>query len=66
MCHNGITQCYLPPGIDDIPAFTPVKLVLDVSRQSKSDTARSLVSFSLYCGKVFVKFHLLVVDSKYM
>jgi len=25
----GITQCYLPPGKGDIPAFTPAKLVLD-------------------------------------
>jgi len=24
----GITQCYLPPGRGDIPAFTPAKLVL--------------------------------------
>ena len=27
---NGITQCYLPPGTDDIPAFTAAKLVLDL------------------------------------
>jgi len=26
----GITQCYLPPDSDDIPAFTPAKLVLDL------------------------------------
>jgi len=24
-CHNGITQCYLPPGRGDIPAFTPAE-----------------------------------------
>jgi len=27
----GITQCYLPPGRRDIPAFTPAKLVLDLA-----------------------------------
>ena len=28
----GITQCYLPPGRGDIPAFTPQpKLVLDLA-----------------------------------
>jgi len=26
-----ITQCYLPPGRDDFPAFTPEKLVLDLA-----------------------------------
>jgi len=28
---QGITQCYLPPGRDDIPAFTQPKLVLDLA-----------------------------------
>ena len=27
----GIKQCYLPPGRSDIPALTPVKLVLDLA-----------------------------------
>jgi len=29
----GITQCYLPPGRDDLPSFTPAsdKLVLDLT-----------------------------------
>jgi len=29
----GIIQCYLPPGRGNIPAFTPVKLVLDLATQ---------------------------------
>ena len=24
-CHNGVTQCYLPPGRGDIPALTPAE-----------------------------------------
>ena len=27
----GITQCYLPPGSGDIPAFTTAKLALDLA-----------------------------------
>ena len=27
----GITQCYLPPGSGDFPAFTPAKLVLNLA-----------------------------------
>jgi len=29
---HGITvlRCYLPPGRDDVPAFTPARLVLDL------------------------------------
>jgi len=27
----GITQCYLPPGTDDIPTLTQPKLVLDLA-----------------------------------
>ena len=27
----GITQCYLPPGRGDLPAFTSTKLVLDLA-----------------------------------
>ena len=27
----GITQCYLPPGRADIPAFTEAKLLLDLA-----------------------------------
>ena len=29
--HYGITQCYLPPGRGDIPAFTTAKLVLTLA-----------------------------------
>jgi len=28
---HGITQCYLPPGRGDTPAFTPTRLVLDLA-----------------------------------
>jgi len=33
----GITQCYLPPGRGDIPAFTPAKAVHVVSKHVATD-----------------------------
>jgi len=40
----GITQCYLPPGRGDIPAFTPAKLVLVLANPEGSKAESTATS----------------------
>ena len=40
----GITQCYLPPGRGDIPAFTPAKLVLVLATPEESQAESTATS----------------------
>jgi len=53
----GITQCYLPPGRGDIPAFTPAKTVLDLATPegfkaeltyTDNDASQTLLRHSLH------------------
>jgi len=58
----GITQCYLPPGRGEIPAFTPAKLVLDLATQERCKAElililniilnRNLMIFCIVCYEI--------------
>ena len=39
-----ITRCYLPPGRDDIAAFTPAKLVLNLATQEGCKAVQTKVA----------------------
>jgi len=61
----GITQCYLAPGIGDIPPFTPAKLVLNLATPEGCKAELTLVNYMFTHSFCKVDIFSCIVSLKY-
>ena len=67
-CHYVITQCYLPPGTGDIPAFTPSLKECRLKRQERKQTDdRTLrIDFLSRLTRSVMKTRLICIVNQYI